>query len=162
MSLPQIPPVRTPRALETRETQTRAYNYQPPSTLPDTIESPDWVYRWISTTVGGKPDDNNVSKRLDDQWEFVPLDEKDKVLKNARAFTSLDSKKNGTITIGSSTLGRMSRERAEARDEYYRQLTKAQITGVAKKNSEGFGSDTKLEQDLKTTASNRRPVQFGE
>lgn len=158
----QTPPVRPARAQETRVTETRINRYQPPSTLPEVHESPDWVYRWISTSVGGKPDDNNISKRLDDQWEFVPFDEKEKVLKNPKAFLSLDAKKTGLITIGSLSLGRMSRERAEDRTDYYRQLTKAQTTGVAQQNSARFESDTKLDQDIKSTVSNRRPVQFGE
>lgn len=158
MSSPNLRPARTQ---ETRETQSRSYDYQPPSTLPDVLESPDWVYRWISTSVVGKPDDQNVARRLDDEWEFVPYDEREKVLKNPKAFRSINSSnKTGMITIGALSLGRMARERAEGRAAYYRDLTRQQVTGVREQNSARFESDTKLDQEIKS-ASGRRPVQFG-
>ncbi len=153
--------MRAPRLSESRETESRAYVYEPPSTLPEPIESPDWVYRWLSESIVGLPDPN-LQKRLEDQWSFVPYEEKDRVLKNPGSAISLGENRTGKITIGSSSLGRMPRVRAEARDAYYAAATRAQVTGVKEKNSAQFESEnTKLEQDIQSRTTHARPTQFG-
>lgn len=153
--------MRAPRITESRETQTRAYVYQPPSTLPETIYSPDWVYRWLSESIVGLPDPN-LRNRLEDQWQIVPFEERDKVLSNPGSVLSLSENKTGKITIGSLVLARMSRVRAENRAAYYDQKVRDQVTGVKEKNSAQFDNEsTKLDQDIRTTTSNARPTQFG-
>lgn len=153
--------LRPSRMQETRETEAREYDYKPPSTLPDLVESDDWVYRWISTSVVGMPDDQNVARRLADQWEFVPYTDKDKVLKNPGAFPTLTVNKTGLITIGASSLGRMPRVRARARDAYYRDLTRAQLTGVKQQNRARFEGDSTLDQNISVGVNHGREVQFG-
>ncbi len=153
--------VRAPRLSESRETQTRGYVYQPPSTLPTPIESPDWVYRWLSESIVGLPDPN-LRNRLEDQWQIVPYEERDRVLSNPGSVLSLSENKTGKITIGSLVLARMPRERAEARAAYYDQKVRDQVTGVKEKNSSQFDNEsTKLDQDIRTTTSHARPTQFG-
>ncbi len=153
--------MRAPRLSESRETQSRAYVYEPPSTLPTPIESPDWVYRWLSESVVGLPDPN-LQKRMEDQWSIVPYEEKDRVLSNPGAVLSLEKNATGKITIGSLVLARMPRERAEAREAYYAAMTRAQVTGVKEKNSAQFESEhTKLEQDIQSRTTHARPTQFG-
>lgn len=154
--------LRPARQLETRESQSRNYTYRPPSSLPDVIESPEWAFRWIATVVAGSPDVANVHKRMADQWEPVPFDAKDKVLKQADAFPTIARNTDGNIVIGGLMLCRMPKERANARDKYYRDLTARQIQGVKQQNGQQFDQKyTKLEQSTTAGVNGGREVEFG-
>lgn len=154
--------LRPPRTLETREAESRNYEYRPPSSLPDIIESPDCVYRWIATVVGGTPDAANVHKRMADMWVPVPWEDRVKVLKQADAFPSIARNTDGNIVIGGLMLCRMSRERANARNKYYRDIAARQIQGVKQQNGQQFDNKyTRLEQSTQSGVNGGREVEFG-
>lgn len=113
--------VRTPRDLTSREKQAR-YVYAPPSALPDPEPQPGYVYRWIATHVMGQADPTNVSKKLREGWEPVKAEDHPELM--------LLGSKSGNVEIGGLMLCKMAKEKAQARDEYYAQQTKAQSDSV--------------------------------
>ena len=66
---------RADRDNSTREAETRAKSWSPPSTLPDPVPAPGWKYRWIRTSMLGQADLQNVSVRMREGWEPVPSEE---------------------------------------------------------------------------------------
>lgn len=122
---------RTPRDTNSREAESREnstrektgrYEYQPASVLPEPKQDPDYVFRWVATHVMGVLDPTNASTRFRDGWEPVKATDHPELMVSAN--------KDGNVEIGGLMLCRMPRERAKARDEYYRRQAEAQIQAV--------------------------------
>jgi hypothetical protein len=116
---------RTPRDLESREKKARAV-YVPPSTLPEPIPAPGYVYRWIATSIMGQADPSNVSKRLRDGWE--PVAAKDHPELQMYAHNERDG--NGSVEMGGLMLCRKTTEMADARNEYFARKALSQMESV--------------------------------
>lgn len=113
---------RTPRDLVSREKSARVV-YRPPSALPDPTPEPGYVYRWIATHVLGEAQHTNVSTKMREGWEPVKaVDHPELMLQG--------NEKTGNVEIGGLMLCKMSKEQAEARDEYYQKQAEAQMASV--------------------------------
>ena len=112
---------RTSRDQDTRQTTARVV-YTPPSSLPEPIEHPDYVFRWVATHVLGQADPSNVSKRNREGWE--PCRAEDHPEMKHLATTS------GNIELGGLMLCKIAREIANARAEYYSDQAKRQMESV--------------------------------
>lgn len=113
---------RTPRDLVSREKSARAV-YMPPSALPDPTPEPGYVYRWIATHVMGEAQATNVSTKMREGWEPVKaVDHPELMLQG--------NEKTGNVEIGGLMLCKMSKEQAQARDEYYQKQAEAQMASV--------------------------------
>lgn len=141
---------RTPRDLVSREKTARMV-YTPPSSLPDPTPEPGYVYRWIATHVLGQSDPTNVSKRLREGWEPVKAADHPELM--------LLGSKVGNVEIGGLMLCKMSKERAQARDEYYAAQTKAQTDSVDNNFMRNNDPRMPLFSEKKTSTS--RGVGFG-
>jgi hypothetical protein len=117
-----IDPTRAPRELETREAAMRDKPWQPASILPDPEPKEGVSYRWIRSALMGQNDPTNVSAMFREGWEPVPAHEQPKLaeLKNLK----------GNIEIGGLILCRMPTEQVEARRDYYKNMTEAQVRAV--------------------------------
>lgn len=112
---------RTPRELVSREKSARAV-YVPPSALPDPTPEPGYVYRWVATHVMGNADPTNVSKKMREGWEPVKAEDHPEL--------GLLASKTGNVEIGGLMLCKMTKEQAQARDEYYAKQANAQMESV--------------------------------
>ena len=113
---------RTPREMLSREKSARPV-YVPPSTLPDPTPEPGYVYRWIATHMLGEADPTNVSKKMREGW--VPVKAEDHP-----ELQLLGNAKTGNVEIGGLMLCKMSKEMAEARNEYYARQAQSQMDSV--------------------------------
>jgi hypothetical protein len=113
---------RTPRDLESRAKTTRAV-YVPPTSLPDPTPEPGVVFRWIATHVLGQADPTNVSRKMREGWEPVKAVDHPELQLFGNAAT-------GNVEIGGLMLCKMSKEMADARDEYYNNQAQNQMDSV--------------------------------
>lgn len=141
---------RTPRELVSREKTARMV-YTPPSSLPDPNPEPGYVYRWVATHVLGQADPTNVSKKLREGWEPVKASDHPELM--------LLGNKSGNVEIGGLMLCKMSKERAQARDEYYANQAKAQVDSVDNNFMRNNDPRMPLFSEKKTSTS--RGVGFG-
>jgi len=142
--------VRTPRDLESRETEKRM-EYTPNSVLPDPVQDPNFSYRWVATHIMGTLDPVNASKRFRDGWE--PVKAKD----HPELFIAGD--KNGNVELGGLMLCRMPRDRALARKAYYEKQNHEQMTSVDNNFMRNNDPRMPLFADRKSTVS--RGAGFG-
>lgn len=113
---------RTPRDLESRKKKARAV-YVPPTSLPDPTPEPGVVFRWIATHVLGQADPTNVSRKMREGWEPVKAVDHPELQLFGNATT-------GNVEIGGLMLCKMSKEMADARDEYYNAQAQNQMDSV--------------------------------
>lgn len=122
-------PERMPRELESRETEVREFtDYSPPSALPDPKPQPGYEFRWIRGSILNSQDNRNVSMRFREGWEPVRLSDHPEL-----QLTTDDEgqyARMGGVEVGGLVLCKMPTERARARDEYFRKVTKAQMASV--------------------------------
>jgi len=113
---------RTNRDLMSREKSGRAV-YVPPTNLPDPTPEPGYVYRWVATHVLGQAEVTNVSRRMREGWEPVKaVDHPELML--------LGNEKTGNVEIGGLMLCKISKEKAQARDDYFDQQAQNQMESV--------------------------------
>lgn len=113
---------RTPRDLVSREKSAR-YVYTPASALPDPTPEPGYVYHWVATAILGQSDPTNVSKKLREGWEPVKAADHPELL-------LVGNEKTGNVEIGGLMLCKMSKERFEARQEYFANQAQNQMESV--------------------------------
>jgi hypothetical protein len=136
---------RTPRDLTSREKTARTV-YTPPSTLPDPIPVPGYVYRWIATHTLGQADPSNVSRKLREGWEPVKAEDHPELMLVGNA-------KTGNVEIGGLMLCKMDAERARARNEYYASEAHKQLTSVDNHYMRNNDPRMPLFADRKTSVS---------
>ena len=112
---------RESRSSNTRETKTRAV-YTPSSSLPVPNKRPGIKHRWIATHVLGESVQNNASKKNREGWEPVKADDYPEL--------RLTGDVNGNVELGGLMLCSMPEELVEARTEYFKDKSQAQIDSV--------------------------------
>jgi hypothetical protein len=113
---------RTPREQETRLNVERKKAWSPPSLLPRVKEDPNYGYRWLRKTLGGKQDDQNMLSKQEEGWELVERAEHPELQTSGRT--------SGTVETGGLVLAKMPKEFVDQRNEYYRNFTEAQTAAV--------------------------------
>lgn len=112
---------RTPREVNSREKTVR--QYAPPSILPDPVQNPDYVYRWVATHVLGTAEPTNVSQKMREGWVPVKAEDHPELMLTGNAVT-------GNVEIGGLMLCKMPRELAKSRQEYYQKQAQNQMESV--------------------------------
>ena len=69
---------RKPREIESREISERPKQWMPPELLPEPDKQPGYSYRWIRVSTLNNADPRNLSAKLREGWEPVPLEEQPK------------------------------------------------------------------------------------
>jgi len=136
---------RTPRDLVSREKTARAV-YVPPTSLPDPTPEPGFMYRWIATHVLGQADPTNVSRKMREGWEPVKAVDHPELQLFGNAAT-------GNVEIGGLMLCKMSKEQADAREEYYSQQAQNQMDSVDNHFMRNNDSRMPLFSERKSTTS---------
>jgi hypothetical protein len=141
---------RTPRNLQTRESNTRSV-YVPPSALPEPEPQPGWRFRWIATEVLGQGVPQNVSKKTREGWEPVRAVDHPELM--------LAANTNGNVEMGGLLLCKMPTELADSRTSYYNQQAKSQMESVD--NNFMRNNDPRMPLFSEKKSSTTRGVGFG-
>ena len=112
---------RIQRELETRDKETRT-DYKPPSVLPDPTPDPDYGYRWIATHVFSQANPSHVSKQIREGWEPVKAEDHPELMLPANA--------SGNVEMGGLMLCKMSKEKIQARNDYYQRQAEGWMQSV--------------------------------
>jgi len=114
------------RELDTRTTQERPKQWQPPELLPEPDKQPGYAYRWIRVSMLNQADPRNISSKLREGWEPVTLEEQPKF----KLLANPDGQFKDNIEIGGLLLCKTPVEFVEQRKEHYDRLTAQQTEAV--------------------------------
>ena len=111
---------KTPRASQTRATESRPTTWTPPSSLDAPRPKDGFRHKWIRLETLGLDDTKNVSSKLRSGYEFVRADEYP-----GETFSTIqEGKYAGIIGHGGLALARIPEEVALARNAYFAKQTK--------------------------------------
>ena len=103
---------RTPRDLETRETEFRPTSWKPPSILPDPKPEPGYVFRWIRTSMMNNADNTNVSKQLREGYVPVRAEDHPELM----LHSDPNSRFKGNVEVGGLLLCKIPENMAKQRE----------------------------------------------
>jgi hypothetical protein len=86
------------------------------------------VYRWLRTSFLGMEDPSNMSKKMREGWEPVSSKEHPELAMYQDPRFRSDT--STLVEVGGLILARLPKERAEARRQYYADLTNQQMQSV--------------------------------
>lgn len=117
----------TVRGLQERNPEEfRKYQWKPAEALPMPVAPSGWHYRYIRKSIGAYQDVNNFGRAMREGWEPVPLSEHPEMA----ASVDPSAKGSGNIEIGALVLCRIPKEKVNARNQYYSDLTNRQMEAV--------------------------------
>jgi len=114
------------RELETRAIAERPKQWQQPELLPEPDKNPDYAYRWVRVSTLGQADARNLSSKMREGWEPVPVEEQPKF----RLLLDPNSRFKDAIEIGGLLLCKTPKEFVQQRNEYFARQTAAQTEAV--------------------------------
>lgn len=117
---------RLARELETRAVAERPKQWQQPELLPEPDKNPDYAYRWIRVSTLNQADPRNLSAKLREGWEPVPVEEQPKF----KLLVDPNSRYKENIEIGGLLLCKTPKEFVQQRNEYFAKQTAAQTDAV--------------------------------
>ena len=117
---------RTTRELDTRATTQRLQQWAPAELLPEPDKQAGYAYRWIRVSTLGAADPRNLSGKLREGWEPVPVEEQPKF----QLLVDPNSRFKDNIEIGGLLLCKTPEEFVEQRNKHYALQTEAQTEAV--------------------------------
>jgi hypothetical protein len=120
---------RNPRGVDSREATQRIQSWDNPSNLPSPEPQAGWVFRYIRTSLLGKADNPNVSKKFREGWEACRLEDHPELQIHMMDHNSEWAKK-GNVEIGGQLLCKMPKDQAKARDEHFQKIAHTQMESV--------------------------------
>lgn len=117
---------RLARELETRAVAERPKQWMPAELLPEPDKHPDYAYRWIRVSTANVADPRNLSAKIREGWEPVPVEEQPKF----RLLVDPNSRYKDNIEIGGLLLCKTPKEFVAQRNAHYAQQTQAQTEAV--------------------------------
>lgn len=117
---------RLARELETRAIAERPKQWEQPELLPEPDKHPDYAYRWIRVSTLNQADPRNLSAKMREGWEPVPIEEQPKF----RLLADPNSRYKDSIEIGGLLLCKTPKEFVQQRNDYYAKQTQAQTEAV--------------------------------
>jgi hypothetical protein len=117
---------RLARELETRAIAERPQQWQQPELLPEPDKNPDYAYRWIRVSTLNSSDPRNLSAKLREGWEPVPVEEQPKF----RLLVDPSSRYKDNIEIGGLLLCKTPKDFVRQRNDFYAKQTAAQTEAV--------------------------------
>ena len=117
---------RLDRELETRATSQRLQQWAPAELLPEPDKQEGYSYRWIRISTLGAADPRNLSGKLREGWEPVPVEEQPKF----QLLVDPNSRFKDNIEIGGLLLCKTPKEFVEQRNKHYALQTEAQTEAV--------------------------------
>jgi len=117
---------RTTREIETRATAERPKQWAPAELLPEPKKIPGYSYRWIRVSTLGAADPRNVSGKMREGWETVPIEEQPEM----QLLVDPNSRFKDNIEIGGLLLCKTPSEFVDQRNAFYTKQTEAQAEAV--------------------------------
>ena len=117
---------RLAREVTTRNVTERPKQWQPPELLPEPDKNPDYAYRWVRVSTLNSADPRNLSAKLREGWEPVPVEEQPKF----RLLVDPSSRYKDLIEIGGLLLCNTPKEFVQQRNDYVARQTQAQTEAV--------------------------------
>jgi hypothetical protein len=117
---------RLKREMETRATQERPKQWMPAELLPEPDKIEGYAYRWVRVATLNVSDPRNLSGKLREGWEPVPVEEQPKF----KLLIDNNSRFTGNIEIGGLLLCKTPDEFIEQRNASFRAKTDAQTKAV--------------------------------
>jgi len=142
------------RELETRVVQERPKQWAQPELLPEPDKQPGYSYRWIRVSTMNNADPRNLSAKLREGWEPVPIEEQPKF----KLLADPNSRFKDNIEVGGLLLCKTPSEFVQQRNDHFANFTQSQTDAVdnsfmrqsdarmplftEKKSSSSFGKGT--------------------
>jgi hypothetical protein len=117
---------RTPRDVETRESKSRPKQWQQPESLPEPDKMPGYAYRWIRVSTLNTADPRNLSGKLREGWEPVPVEEQPKF----KLLVDPSSRFRDNIEIGGLLLCKTPAEFVDQRTAHFNKQAAGQMESV--------------------------------
>ena len=117
---------RKPRELEERLMTERPKQWAPAELLPEPDKQPGYKYRWVRVSTLNAADPRNLSAKLREHWEPVPIEEQPKF----RLLADPSSRFKDNIEIGGLLLCKTPEELVEQRNAYFAKQNVAQMEAV--------------------------------
>jgi len=117
---------RTPRDIETRESKARPKQWQQPESLPEPDKLPGYAYRWIRVSTLNTADPRNLSGKLREGWEPVPVEEQPRF----RLLVDPSSRFRDNIEIGGLLLCKTPDDFVAQRNAHFNKQAAGQMESV--------------------------------
>jgi hypothetical protein len=117
---------RNPRSADSREVTERPKSWALPELLPEPDKLPGYAYRWIRVSTLNNADPRNLSAKLREGWEPVPIEEQPRL----RLLADPNGRFKENIEIGGLLLCKTPVEFVEQRNAHFARQTQAQTEAV--------------------------------
>jgi hypothetical protein len=117
---------RIDREVETRDKSERLQQWAPAELLPEPVKIPGYKYHWVRISTLGAADPRNLSAKLREKWEPVPMEEQPEM----QLLIDPNSRFKDNIEIGGLLLCKTPEEFVEQRNTFYAKQTDAQAEAV--------------------------------
>ena len=117
---------RIDREVETRDKSERLEQWAPAELLPEPVKIPGYKYHWVRISTLGAADPRNLSAKLREKWEPVPMEEQPEM----QLLIDPNSRFKDNIEIGGLLLCKTPEEFVIQRNAFYAKQTDAQAEAV--------------------------------
>jgi len=117
---------RIDREVETRDKSERPQQWAPAELLPEPVKIPGYRYHWVRISTLGAADPRNLSAKLREKWEPVPMEEQPEM----QLLIDPNSRFKDNIEIGGLLLCKTPEEFVIQRNAFYAKQTDAQAEAV--------------------------------
>lgn len=114
------------REQQSRQSDERPKQWAPPDLLPEPDMQPGFAYRWVRSSIMNNADPRNLSSKMREGWEPVPVEEQP----HMKFFLDPHSNFKGNVEVGGLLLCKAPKEMIEQRDSYYRNQSQNQEKSV--------------------------------
>jgi hypothetical protein len=140
---------RLTRELTTRAVEERPKQWMQPDLLPEPDKQPGYSYRWIRVSTMNNADPRNLSAKLREGWEPVPVEEQPKY----RLLADPNSRFKDNIEVGGLLLCKTPTEFVQQRNDHFAKVTQSQTDAVDNSFMRQSDARMPLFQERKSTAS---------
>jgi hypothetical protein len=137
------------RELTTRAVQERPKQWAQPELLPEPDKMPGYNYRWIRVSTMNNADPRNLSAKLREGWEPVPVEEQPKF----RLLADPNSRFKDNIEVGGLLLCKTPTDFVEQRNAHFAKQTQAQTDAVDNSFMRQSDARMPLFQERKSSSS---------
>ena len=137
------------RELTTRAVQERPKQWTQPDLLPEPDKQPGYSYRWIRVSMMNNADPRNLSAKLREGWEPVPVEEQPKF----RLLVDPTSRFKDNIEVGGLLLCKTPTEFVEQRNAHFAKQTHSQTDAVDNSFMRQSDARMPLFQERKSSSS---------
>jgi hypothetical protein len=137
------------RELTTRAVQERPKQWAQPELLPEPDKQPGYNYRWIRVSTMNNADPRNLSAKLREGWEPVPIEEQPKF----RLLADPNSRFKENIEVGGLLLCKTPSEFVQQRNDHFAKVTQSQTDAVDNSFMRQSDARMPLFQERKSSSS---------